>query len=309
MVNGVGGVMLECRDPRPEPRMVVARPGPALRGHVSGYAGLRVETARPLNGRAVPTCAVVLFIDFTASVRLITTPTPARVQASHVTGLHDGPVLFEQQGHHRGMAVELTPPGAYALFGMPMRELSNTTVDLADLLGRRCEQLTERLWQAPDWATRFALLDHLLPAWFRAGPEPAPAVLRAWRLLRRTAGAIGIGTVAEEIGVTRRYLEMRFGEQIGLPPKTMARILRFQRAARLLTRSPGATLPQVAAVCGYADQAHFNRDFRRLAGCTPTAFRAEHAAATTTSRGSAALGDRDGAGPSHSFNTSVRGRP
>jgi AraC-like DNA-binding protein len=280
-VNGVGGVILECRDPRPEPRMLVARPGPALSGHVSGYAGLRVPAAGPLRGRAVPTCAVTLFIDFTTSVRLITAPEPVRVQASHVTGPHDRPVLFEQHGHHRGMAVELTPPGAYALFGVPMRELCNVTVELADLLGHRAEQLTERLQRAPDWATRFACLDALLPGWLSAGPAPAPAVLRAWRLLRRTHGAIRVGALAEEVGVTRRYLETRFGEQIGLPPKTMARLLRFERAVRLLTGTPGRPLPCIAATCGYADQAHFNRDFRRLAGCTPTGLRAEHAAANT----------------------------
>ncbi|MCO6004099.1 helix-turn-helix domain-containing protein [Actinoallomurus purpureus] len=254
------------------------------------------------------TCGVTLFIDFAASVRLVTTPAadpPLRVQTSHVTGLHDGPVLFEQHSHHRGMAVELTPLGAHVLFGVPMRELANTTVDLTDLLGRRTEQLTERLRQAPDWATRFALLDHLLPAWFADGPEPAPAVLRAWRRLRETSGAISVGGLAEEVGVTRRYLELRFDEQIGLPPKTMARIVRFERAARLLTGSAGRPLSRIADTCGYADQAHFNRDFRRLAGCTPTAFRAEHAAANTAT----VHPEAEAGHPSHSFNTRERRNP
>ena len=282
-MEGVGGVILERHEPSPEPRMVVSRPGPLLRGHVSRYAGLRVNATRPLQGRAVATYGVTLFIDFAASVRLVTTPAPdppLRVDTSHVTGLHDGPVLFEQQSHHWGMAVELTPPGAHALFGMPMRELANTTVCLADLLGRRSHQLTERLRHAPDWAARFRLLDRLLPALFAPGPEPAPAVHRAWRLLRQSSGAVSVGRLAEEVGVTRRYLEMRFGEQIGLPPKTMARIVRFQRALHLLTGPPARPLPQVAIACGYSDQAHFNRDFRRLAGCTPGELRAEHAAAT-----------------------------
>ncbi|MCO5984892.1 helix-turn-helix domain-containing protein [Actinoallomurus spadix] len=262
--------------------MVTARPEPLLRPYVAGYAGLRVDAARPLSGRAVATCAVTIFLDFTVSVRLITTTErPRRVQASHVTGPHDRPVLFEQHSHHRGMAVALTPPGAYALFGVPMRELSNTTVDLADLLGRRAEHLTERLHAAPDWATRFALLDRLLPAWFRAGPQAAPAVLRAWRLLRRSGGAVSVAALAEEVGVTRRYLEMRFAEQIGLPPKTTARLLRFERSARLLTAFPGPPPARIAGMCGYADQAHLTREFRRLAGRTPTGLRAEHAAATT----------------------------
>jgi AraC-like DNA-binding protein len=282
-MNGIGGVILECPDARCGPRMVAARPAPVLGAHVTGYAGLRVEAARPLRGRAVASCGVTLFLDFAASLRVVTTPgRPARVQASHVTGLHDRPVLFEQHSHHRGMAVELTPPGAYALFGVPMRELSNTTVDLADLLGRRAEQLTERLHAAPDWAARFRLLDHLLPVLLRAGPQPAPAVSRAWALLRRTGGTVSVATLAEETGVTRRCLEMRFAEQIGLPPKTIARLLRFERAARLLTAAGGPPPARIAAVCGYADQAHLTREFGRLAGRPPTGLRAEHAAATTS---------------------------
>ncbi|MCO5972370.1 AraC family transcriptional regulator [Actinoallomurus soli] len=262
--------------------MVAARPAPVLRGHVAGYAGLRVDADRPLRGRAVAGCGVTLFLDFAASVRVVSGPDrPLRVQASHVTGLHDRPVLFEQHSRHRGMAVELTPPGAYALFGVPMRELSNTTVDLADLLGRRAERLTGRLRDAPDWATRFALLDSVLPAWFGAGPQPAPTVLRAWRLLRRTGGTVSVAALAEEAGVTRRCLEMRFAAQIGLPPKTIARLVRFERAARLLTAPAGPPPARIAAVCGYADQAHLTREFRALAGRTPTTLRAEHAAATT----------------------------
>jgi transcriptional regulator GlxA family with amidase domain len=64
----------------------------------------------------------------------------------------------------------------------------------------------------------------------------------------------------------------RFRDQIGLPPKLLARVIRFDRAVRVL-RAPGSTsLAAVAFDCGYADQAHLNRDFREFAGTSPTAF-------------------------------------
>jgi AraC-like DNA-binding protein len=264
--------------------MVLSRPSPRLRAHVTGYAGLQVEAAGPLQGRVVPTGGVTLYIDFMASVRSVTAPASdplLQLRASHVSGMWDGPVTFQQNTGHFGIAVGLTPPGAHALFAVPMRELANTMAGLDDLIGHRAGLLAERLWHAPDWATRFALLDRLLPPLLAPGPAPAPVVEQACRRLSETSGAVSIGALAEELGTSRRYLEMRFSEQVGLPPKTVARIARFQCAVRLLTGRTRRPLSLVANGCGYSDQAHFTREFRSLAGCTPAAFRAERSAANT----------------------------
>ena len=63
----------------------------------------------------------------------------------------------------------------------------------------------------------------------------------------------------------------RFREHVGLPPKALARILRFERAAERLRG--GADLSDAALDSGYYDQAHFNRDFKAFAGVTPTEYR------------------------------------
>ena len=77
-----------------------------------------------------------------------------------------------------------------------------------------------------------------------------------------------IGALAEAIGCSRKHLVSQFRAQVGLPPKSVARILRFERAEKLLSRS-GARPLEVALACGYFDQSHLIRDFRELAGATP----------------------------------------
>jgi transcriptional regulator GlxA family with amidase domain len=92
--------------------------------------------------------------------------------------------------------------------------------------------------------------------------------------MRESRGAISIGELADETGWSARHLQGRFQTEIGLSPKLAARVIRFDRARRLLQSrvAAGATtdLAGVAAAAGYFDQAHLDRDFRAFAGCSPT---------------------------------------
>jgi len=87
-------------------------------------------------------------------------------------------------------------------------------------------------------------------------------------LLRRS-GTPHLPTLADEIGLSERQLRRRFTEAVGYGPKALHGILRFQHALHL-ARSTGDGLATIAHEAGYADQAHFTREVRRLAGVTPT---------------------------------------
>ncbi|WP_131745014.1 helix-turn-helix transcriptional regulator [Frankia sp. Cppng1_Ct_nod] len=90
--------------------------------------------------------------------------------------------------------------------------------------------------------------------------------------MRRAGGAVRVADLAARAGRSHRYLAARFREQIGTTPKIAARVLRYERAARLLTRGDMAPA-QVAVMCGYADQPHLTREFTLFAGVTPAAAR------------------------------------
>jgi AraC-like DNA-binding protein len=88
----------------------------------------------------------------------------------------------------------------------------------------------------------------------------------------------------DETGRSRRYLTERFRRQVGVTPKTYARLLRFERTLELLRgRARDAPLGGIAATVGYYDQAHFDREFRSFAGCTPTEFLRESDPSPTVS--------------------------
>jgi AraC-like DNA-binding protein len=184
-----------------------------------------------------------------------------------VGGLSDRPVRTEFVGDAGGIQVDFTPLGARRCLGLPMQELTNRVVAIEDVLGPRAALLVERLQEARGWAERFALLDAALLRRLAEGPEPAPEV--AWTLRRLAAadGRLAIAGLAAEVGWSRRHLAASWRRDVGLAPKAVARILRFQRALRLVREGHG--LAEAAYDCGYADQPHLNRDFRALAGASP----------------------------------------
>jgi AraC-like DNA-binding protein len=193
---------------------------------------------------------------------------------SFIAGLHESSVLTEHDGYSVGMQVSLTPPGAYALLGLPMKELAGLTVDLEDVL-EHGSQLSEQLATLNSWAERFKLLDLALGASLENARPPSPCVEWAWGLLMRTHGCVGVDFLAAELGWSRKRLGARFREQIGLSPKTAARMLRFEHARALLQREDHLPLAEVAQVCGYYDQAHLTNEVRRITGVAPSVYRAD----------------------------------
>jgi AraC-like DNA-binding protein len=82
---------------------------------------------------------------------------------------------------------------------------------------------------------------------------------------------VRVEALATELGCSRRYLRDGFVRQVGLPPKTVARLMRFDHVRERIQEAP-TRWGEVAHAAGYADQSHLNREFRELAGTTPSDF-------------------------------------
>ncbi|MFB9902726.1 AraC family transcriptional regulator [Allokutzneria oryzae] len=241
-------------------------PGPPLSAHVRDFCGYRERTAGPLSRRELPHLGITVVISFGEPLEV-----ERALVESFVAGLHDVPVLTTHFGVQHGIEARLTPLGGYRLLGLPMSELAGAVAHLGDVLGRAGDELADRLAHLPDWPSRFALLERFLLRRLAEGPAPPRELDWAWRRIAGSAGRVPVLSLAEELGWSRGRLVTRFREHVGLPPKVVARVARFQHAIALLGRVSPAEL---ALRCGYCDQSHFNREFRALAGCTPTEFRA-----------------------------------
>lgn len=270
---------------------VAGRPHPALAGLVLRYGGYRESSAAPVRRRQAPTGACTLIVSFAPVLRLHGPAGPV-VGGSFLAGMHDRAVVTEFTGAQHGVQVDLSPLGAHVLLGRPLPELTNRCPALDELGVPALAALPARLAADPGWPQRFARLDAALLGLLDASrTRPDPEVAWAWGRLRAAGGRATVTALAAGTGWSRRHLLTRFTAQVGLAPKTAARVLRFHRAAGLLVpvaadgsppRPDPPRVADVAAACGYADHAHLVREFHDLAGCTPTAYVAEWAAASHT---------------------------
>jgi AraC-like DNA-binding protein len=201
-----------------------------------------------------------------------------------VAGPATGPVLSEVPADTAAAGVRFRVGAAGSALGLPACELLDATVALEDLWGADGARLAERLYAAPGPE---AMLAELTNAVVQRLPPPA-GLDRAVR-----AAAVGaarpdvrVRELADRVGVSERQLRRRFAAAVGYGPKTLQRVLRFQRFLALARREPGlpeawpfgpettpapTDLARLALDAGYADQAHLTRECRRLAGVTPTA--------------------------------------
>jgi AraC-like DNA-binding protein len=242
---------------------VPGTPDPRLRGHVISYTGYSECTPGPLRRLEAATLVVPMILSLGPAIRV-----DGVLHRSFVAGVGDGANVTEHDGVQLGIQVNLTPLGARRLLGVPMRELTSRVIVFEDLLGRDGVDLIALLCDEAEWARRFAHIDAALVSRLAVAAPIAPEVVRAWSLLEASEGAVAVERLARDVGWSRRHLTARFSEEIGLAPKTAARVLRFERVSSLL-RSGAAGLADAAYACGYADQSHLNREFRALAGTTP----------------------------------------
>lgn len=166
------------------------------------------------------------------------------------------------------VGVRFRPGAARPFLHAPPGEFTDRQLPLEDVWGRAGRALQERVGNAPTRSDALSLLAGQL----RESSLPALPVAPAVRALVAPAGTISVESAARHASLSVRQLRRVCVEETGLTPKQLSRVLRFRRASRLIAGGQLRGGANVAAECGYYDQAHLIRDFQLLTGRTPSAY-------------------------------------
>ncbi|MGH2698863.1 MAG: helix-turn-helix transcriptional regulator [Actinomycetota bacterium] len=252
---------------------VTRAPAGPLRSFVDRYVGYRLAGFSPGLHRGLPSQHMTFIVAIGQTIDVAAQSDPAQSPQSYgcvLSGLQASAALIAHDGNQEGVAIELTPLGSRTLLGMPAGELWDLSSEFADVVGGAGAELWERLQVTAGWEQRFEVCDDVLSS-LVGGDLIAPELRCCWGTLVASGGRISVSDLAAETGYSRQHLGRRFRSEFGLSPKLAARVIRFERAGGMLQSVPWfVSIAQVAAACGYYDQAHLYRDFTELAGCTPT---------------------------------------
>ncbi len=179
-----------------------------------------------------------------------------------LSGLQNECLYIESPEPPCFVTASLHPAYAAAFTGLEAAEYTGTVVELA---GAPVYQV---LRGTQDWEERFAVLAEFLA---RRRAVANAAVVRAVDMIAQAGGAGPVQEISGMLGMSHKHLIALFTRAIGLSPKRFARLVRLEHA---VAESQTATVnwTRVAQECGFHDQAHFNREFRRFTGVTPSEF-------------------------------------
>lgn len=242
-------------------------PGPAL----TPLAGMLWTTRWDLRGQ--PPHVAELLADPCVNLAFELGGDELAAKASaRVVGLSTRLFRRELRGFGKIRAVKLRAGLAGVVLGPRAAELTDKVVPLATMFGE-VERVIAAVLEPEDDALGLAALETWLVERTR-GEIPAEASLAA-RLVERAAAApelTSVAAFAELAGMSPRQLQRLFREHVGASPKWLLRRLRLQEAAGRLEQGGASTLTELAAELGYADHAHFTRDFKAATGRTPASF-------------------------------------
>lgn len=180
------------------------------------------------------------------------------------------PLLLVGRGRQRVVGVRFHATGARAFLGQSLEDVTDRRVPVKEAFG-----LAAALRDEPARRVAARVQDFVEARIRGHRPVRDEAVERCVRAIESSRGLVPVEALLAVAGLGRRQLERRFAACVGLGPAGFAAILRFRRVFDVIERDASRPWTEAALEAGFFDQSHFIREFRRLVGCTPTAFARE----------------------------------
>lgn len=250
------------------------RPRPALTDHIDYFGYWEREAGPSHKSRALPRGAATVVIALSprpyADFYAADGETNLRVPAAFVVGPGSASYVTSIDAGQAAMTIHFLPGGLRPFAGLPLGPLEDFCIGLAEIWGRDGNRLHDRLIETPSAAARIALVEEFLLARMDTAAYRRPDVAAAMAAIE-TDPSIRISDVRVLAGLSTKRLVARFRDEVGLSPKTYARVRRFQASLRRLDAGVGQGA-EIAHELGYFDQAHFVREFRSFTTATPTEY-------------------------------------
>jgi AraC-like DNA-binding protein len=236
------------------------------------YEDLEVDHAKE---KLLPDAAIELIIDLgEGPKKLYDRRNPLQYTDYNrcwISGMQRQYLVIGTQKGSSMMGAHFRTGGAAPFFGFPLSELTASVVELDLIWKREILALREQLLETPGIDAKFDLLEAFLLAKAQPRLEPDKTIAAALSTLHSWP-VIPLRELASRLGVTHKGMIARFDCRVGLTPKQTSRIFRFRASLNAAFNASSPDWSDLAAACGYYDQAHMIHEFQYFAGMTPAAY-------------------------------------
>jgi AraC-like DNA-binding protein len=238
-------------------------PSAALRGVVQHFWSIRwdLRGADPFEPETLPHPNVHLVFD---------------AKGAKVSGVHTGRFTTKLEGQGWVFGVKFRPGAFRPYLGKSVATLQDEVVPLRKIFGADAESLTRKIIRARTDQGKAKVIEHFLLARL---PPADPLIERVGRIVDEIAedrAILKVEQLLDRRQTGKRALQLLFNEYVGVGPKWVISRYRLHEALERLHGEAGINFTDLALELGYFDQAHFIRDFRKLVGKSPAAYRRSH---------------------------------
>jgi AraC-like DNA-binding protein len=190
-----------------------------------------------------------------------------------ILGQTTKPFYIEPTGHVYTFAIRFYPLGFTHFVAGGIKNLANKETPIASLFGQeKSLELEQEIIQATNVNGRIKIIEDFLVTELNNQSTIDNIIKSTVDTLLSTKGSVSVNTILADDLSKRRQLERNFAKNIGMSPKQLAKVIRFQASLKMLLNRDEKSLTGIAHECNYYDQAHFTKDFKEFTGVNPKDF-------------------------------------
>ncbi len=246
------------------------RPAKILEDFVECYFVWEGNTGNTLNIESPPNALCSLVINYQDEYYISNKKYDKKVAATcFISGQALSNYTFHLKGKIGVVGIAFKPAAVFHFYGMPMYELTDERICFSEICSTSCLELHELIVGAKTKEKKVGILENYLLCILDRPKYGEAAIIASANEIFDDKGQTNITGLLGQVPMSRRNFERKFLEEVGVSPKTYAKIRRFGYTCSLMAGHRDVNLMDVLHQGGYYDQSHFIKDFKYFSGRTP----------------------------------------
>lgn len=237
------------------------------------------QPGTPKPERILPDGCVELILNFGAEFSQHSDNGPQLQPRNFLVGQMTGPIVISPTGLVELLGIRFHPGGTLPFLRVPLHEITDQIVEVGSLSNRLERELIGATAECSSLPQKISAVEKLLTNYLNNNNKYDSWLTTLVCRIVDSRGLVSVDQLASDAGVSSRQLERRFLREVGVGPKLLGRIIRFQQVFHAVEHCNTAWA-EIAIECGYYDQAHLIRDFNQFAQQTPAVLFSSQSALT-----------------------------